>query len=212
MFWMNTVRWKVPGASGGTMCCWWWWWWLQVAEQFVPLAPVHGRRLLGRSFLPRSFFGLGQRHAETQPVCWSRLDTHFTCVYLLYRQRIASDLNFAAWMEPPPLRLNVCVCVCCVPVRRAAPWWRRAARRWRRRWTPTSSPTLWPSSLVPPAAQETLNVDIKSQSQNIWSQVTRKLHRLVAMTLERNRTQKLLWNGSTHSTDLHIVFWNISFE
>lgn len=56
----------------------WWRWWrwlcLQVTEQFVPLAPVHGRGFLGGSLLTGSFFGLGQRHAQTQTVSsWGRL-------------------------------------------------------------------------------------------------------------------------------------------
>lgn len=40
---------------------------LQVAEDLVLLAPVHGRRLPGRSLLVGPLLGLGHRHAQTQP-------------------------------------------------------------------------------------------------------------------------------------------------
>lgn len=40
-------------------------------------------------------------------------------------------------------------------------WWLLAARRWMRRWRLTSSPTLWPSSLLPPAEHKEIKNSIK---------------------------------------------------
>lgn len=47
----------------------------EVAEEFVPLAPVHIRSLLSGSFLMSSFSSLSQRQTQTQTIgLWAPVD------------------------------------------------------------------------------------------------------------------------------------------
>lgn len=58
---------KTSSGDQGVGVGGWGWRPLQVAEDLVLLAPVHGRGLPGRSLLVGSLLGLGHRHAQAQP-------------------------------------------------------------------------------------------------------------------------------------------------